>query len=565
MVKSVLRMLLAGTGLYAINACGAAKAPLAPAPMASSTATSVPPSAHLARETPVALAAPGQYLPLYRDLISRIERMHVFAGTEGQQFTETYAGPAYWRAAKPLLEREFAEAKSKSDVIVALGHLQHSLRDGHCEYAPPELPKGDPARDIGTFMLGLDLFTEGRAVEVARAYVAKVRRPGETRAREGDELIAIDGIPLATWGAAHPFETSATDPEERVHFTFNSAVWLPHASAGLKVGDLRTLRLRRAAAEFDVPMAWDRPPVFGIGYSDGSDNEIEAERPLAGLGCVAQGTVNYPSYTFSGGGMNYCFYRSEDARYRAYPIVRFLSFHYSGGAEWRKVVRAFKADMESLQLRLQIPHAGVVVDMRENHGGYNPHLFTRWFTDKPFDNELVHTRVVHDELPMKDLTAAYFDDEDKAKQYQAAQRAGTAWLHETFMKAPALLPPMLSDRVSKMPAALIVGPGCKSSCDDMAISFARNRLGPIVGRQTGHILTSTRFPMPIRDASGADLGTIQIALSYSTRGEDPLSLEGRPLTLTTEIPKRFSDRLRDDEMHVDAAIAELKHWRPESK
>jgi hypothetical protein len=205
MVKSVLRILLAGTVLYAFNACAAVKVPLAPATVVNSKRAGVPLSEQL---VPVKLAedsAPEKYLPLYRDLISRIERMHVFAGTEGQQFTETYAGPAYWRAAKPLLQSEFAEAKSKSDVIAALGHLQHSLRDGHCEYAPPELPKGDPARDIGTFMLGLDLFTEGRAVEVARAYVAKVRRPGETRVREGDELIAIDGIPLRDLGRSTPF------------------------------------------------------------------------------------------------------------------------------------------------------------------------------------------------------------------------------------------------------------------------------------------------------------------------------------------------------------------------
>jgi Peptidase family S41 len=502
--------------------------------------------------------ASHSYLLLYRALVARIEALHVFGGTEGQPITASAPGPAFWREAKPILEAEFARARTKGDVIEALRHLQHSLRDGHCDYEAPELPKGDPARGLGTLMLGLDFFAESNDGSAAKAYVAKVLRPGETRVRPGDELVAIDGATLATWAEAHPFETNAFDPNTRFERTIQAAATISDAPGNMRIGDTRVMRFRRETSEFDVALTWDRPPVFGISYTNVDNNDIEAERPLAGLGCIAPNAVNYPTYQFVGGGVNYCMYLSRDPKFREYPLIRFLSFGYAGQQESAKVMRAVKSDMESLQLRLKVPHAGVVLDLRENHGGNNPHMFTRWFADKPVGNEMVNIRVAPDPVPRNDLTRAFFGEEQKVAKYEAAQKAGTPWLHEPFLNAPMVLPPMPSDRVSNKPVALVVGPGCKSSCDDMAVSFALNDLGPIVGRQTAHILTVARLPLPVRDADNTDLGTLEIALSYSTRGTDPATLEGRSLTLTTEIPKRFTNLANDDALHVEAAVAALK-------
>jgi hypothetical protein len=172
--------------------------------------------------------------------------------------------------------------------------------------------------------------------------------------------------------------------------------------------------------------------------------------------------------------------------------------------------------------------------------------------------------VLRTEVQQEELVQAFFGSTSEADAYRAAQKEGKSWLEAHFLREPAVLAPNPADQVTTRPVALLVGPRCASSCDDLATAFASDGLGPVVGRQTAHILTTTRLPLPVVDEEGSSLGTLQVALSYSTRGEDPRSVEGAPLKLTKTLPRRFAERANDDALHVDAAIEALQAWSHQS-
>src|SRR5579871_4030433 len=173
-------------------ACAGAPPSASPAP---------PPSA--ASAAPAAPPAP-RYLAVFDELVKRIERDHVFP----PRYARDVGHP--WRDDVPALRDEFARATDRREALVALRHLQNSLRDGHCRIQPPS--------DLSqrTLTLGLGLWAGGTAA-APEVHVEKVLDPDARAAiSPGDTIVAVDGVPLVAWLAAHPFESVRLAPDIRV-------------------------------------------------------------------------------------------------------------------------------------------------------------------------------------------------------------------------------------------------------------------------------------------------------------------------------------------------------------
>ena len=94
--------------------------------------------------------------------------------------------------------------------------------------------------------------------------------------------------------------------------------------------------------------------------------------------------------------------------------------------------------------------------------------------------------------------------------------------------------------MTRAPVALLVGAGCVSSCDTLALTWSAFGLGPMVGRQPAHSYTVHRLPIHVAGPEGEDLGTFRLAISHSElRGTN---IEGEPLRLDWEAPRTFEGR-----------------------
>jgi hypothetical protein len=117
-------------------------------------------------------------------------------------------------------------------------------------------------------------------------------------------------------------------------------------------------------------------------------------------------------------------------------------------------------------------------------------------------------------------------------------------------------------RVTKLPVALLLGPGCSGSCNAFAWHFRREKFGPIVGRPStaGFTTHKARFPVSIRDGA-KPLGTIEFAVSFATApGAEGESLEGRPIEIDAPVMRTLDNREKFDQLLVDAAIGALEGW-----
>ena len=116
-------------------------------------------------------------------------------------------------------------------------------------------------------------------------------------------------------------------------------------------------------------------------------------------------------------------------------------------------------------------------------------------------------------------------------------------------------------RVTDRPVALLVGPGCVSSCDSFSLSWSRNDMGPLVGERTASAYTSSRLRLPVK-AGDLQLGTLSLAIGYETLGDDPTSTEAVPIPLTVSIPHTFDNTDSYDADVVSAAIDALQKRTP---
>ena len=184
-----------------------------------------------------------------------------------------------------------------------------------------------------------------------------------------------------------------------------------------------------------------------------------------------------------------------------------------------------------------------------------------WFAPRPYVDHYVFTRLdeaLRDPQTRKD---ANMDDPAEARAYLAALDARAPG--ETFTKRrPFFCRPDTCDwdnryvpshRVTTLPLALLVGPGCVSACDSFTQQFAEQGLAPLVGEPTATAHTTRRLKRAIVLA-GDTLGTLDVAFSYEVSGVSGEPVEGVPIRLDARVDRTFANRERYDAILVERAI-----------
>jgi len=258
---------------------------------------------------------------------------------------------------------------------------------------------------------------------------------------------------------------------------------------------------------------------------------------------------------------------------------------------------------------------GVLVDLRDNHGGNNPNWFLDWWASGPYKDHFLYVRLDNELAHAwhKDLArTSNVTRRAQIQRYLAAmahRKSGQQFMGPMpfFCVKPDCSGPNLyrpTHRVTRAPVALITGPGCHSSCDEIAQVFSDYDFGPLVGEPTSAGYTTVRIPVPItlpmvrsvgptshpaarsarsvgpashpaarpsrlagrsfrsqRPSRPLNLGVLHIALSYEVSGRTGKPVEAVPLHLTRWVPKTFANRKRYSRLLVDAAITALKARR----
>ena len=439
----------------------------------------------------------GPYTATFDALASQIERDHDFAAG----YTRAVGHP--WRDDVPHLRDEFARATTREQALVALHHLQVSLHDGHCALDPPAGMKRE------MLALGLRLWTGGTAT-APDVRVTSTVGVGEDVAT-GDSVVAVDGVPLATWLAARPFESFWLAPDRRLDETAQQIAFASLPWTSVRDGDARVITLRRGEHTHDVTLHF---------------RSVEAIRAAVhAVDSPPCGANDYPGYALTRTTEHVCVYQPLQQTRPRIPIVHYLSFLYMS--------RDTQPDHDLLVRELR-GSDGVILDLHDNPGGIDPYLFLAWFSRGPLDHGLVISNV-DQKLSAETLRTMY--NATEVEGYQQAQREQRKTFASYFacntepcthVTTPAEL------LVTHAPVAVVTGPDCMSSCDTFVLEWSRFHLGPIVGRQPAHIYTVHRLAIPVVGPHQEDLGTLRIALSH---GElEGTKIEGEPIRLDWTAP-----------------------------
>ncbi len=528
-------------------ACGAARSGRGPSvnavPVASPSTTAV---AATADGAPGLLGgAPGRST-VFDALARNVEAHHAFAA--GQR--------ARWDAGRADLRRELEAATTREAALEALRHVQNALGDRHCYLSPPSDLR---ATRLG---LGLELFAEGRGA-AARIRVANVLEralsDGDAGIEAGDDVVAVDGVPMATWLAAHPWESSSQNESMRGHEQANAVVSVRLPWTRVKAGDLRTLRIKRGDRTWDRALGFVHPRT----WEETTERGFDDAPPMKSIGCRADKTALYTDFELSAVGANVCVYRPKPGRGRGDTrLVRFVSFLYDHESEDQDALRAARADHLLLTRELASARA-VVLDVHENHGGNNPFVFLSWFADKPWDHQTVHVKVSAD-FSQDDTRQFLYGDKALMARYARAVAD-----HQNEVSWPFLCTkggrvqtdgtcesqgPRPDERVTKAKVAIVTGPECTSSCDAIVADWAAFHMGPVVGQQPAHGFTTIRHAYPLLGLDGHDLGRFRIALSWEGYPRTGTPLEGAPVHLDWEAPYSFEAR----DTWVDLSVKEAR-------
>jgi len=525
----------------ALLACGAPQSPAPPPTPAPSASAVIPdPLPSLPADAGVTDADRHQ---LFTDAVALARRFHVFSAQTAKNLGHS------WDDELPRLEAEFAAAKDRAGLVLALIHFGNSLHNQHCGF--------DPKDDATVVVLdaAVDVeWTDGKPV----FYVVTPAKG--TAMVAGDILADVDGVPASAllehdvyrsnannwFGISRAVARSLTRRSTRTTQEGAHATW--------------TLQPRGGGVPKKVELAWHAAPDTWTG----TDYAIDyAHAPCADLPAV-----DYGPYALTSEGPNVCLYTSTDRRYAPYPIVRYFSFGYVyphdksyGPAQHRA-----RADHDALLAGLSSVKGAraVLVDLRDNHGGNNPNWVMDWFAPQPYVDHYVFTRLdeaLRDPALRKD---ANMDDAAEARAYLAELDARTPEQRFT-RRRPFFCRPDTCDwdnryapshRVTSLPLALLVGPNCVSSCDSLTQQFAEQRLAPLIGEPTAMAHTTRRMKREIV-FHGEVLGTLEVAFSYEVSGVSGEPVEGVPIHLDDRVDRTFANRDRYDALLVDRAIAVL--------
>lgn len=484
-------------------------------------------------------------LALFNSLVERIRDVHVFNAPP-------YGPDAEWESLLPVLEAEFRAATDLVSLNIALRHLGNSLRNPHCSFTASGPLKGLPSdRLTSGFRLKQEL-VDG----VPRLYLDSIEDES-LGLNLGDVLVAVDGVedPIAT----HSLESSA-------NFAYGVARNVAqHLSSpttdrsNFRLGDTTewTFERRRSGERVSVKTQWAEPT------SKPRPHEF-TEFVYEGDSCGTLSPRDYgPGYRRTAAGLNYCLYVSDHPDFKAYPVVRHFSFLYLPTGYTTDVYHAIRAEWYSLSAHLAAVDRvdGVVLDLRDNNGGYSPNLFLSWWATKPWDTGSVVKRASRTLLEEPMVGSAFRRPSDLALYKEQLDSVGDD---------ADFLPPTVWDpapdggltripdrRVIERPVALMVGPQCLSSCDFFSLVWSRNDMGPIVGERTASGYTAWRMGIPVR-VGDLDLGTLGVALEYKIMGDDSSAVEAIPIPLTKSLDRTFDNADTYDADVVSAAVDSLR-------
>jgi C-terminal processing protease CtpA/Prc len=513
----------------------AAPATTGSAPVASAVAPAVKTAAEPAPTPAPALSEP---LQLFERLVTMTRRYHVFAPQ-----TEKNLGRK-WDDYLPKLRAEFAAAKTRDDVELALWHFGNSLHDVHCQFRAKN--RGDRLR-LGV-RVGVEAKGEGFVYTVEKVMdeaLAKELAPG-------DVIVSVDGVPAERLLEEHELASNMNSRENVANDVAQYLSFRRTSTTNARAGTTSTwvVRPRAGGAPKTVTATWK----VKKSSDDGDDFALD----YANADCVNGDPKTYGPYTMTARGYRVCVYTSTAPKYRDYPIVRHVSFRYD------EIPHGPLADYDVIKRALaSTKPKGVVLDVSENGGGINPNLFIEWWSDKPYTD--TETRMVLDPDLLKDERgeAHISSINGPIREWYAAELAKAGGRRVSSPRPFMCKPDTCAwdnkyapkHRVTTAPVALVLGPGCASSCDALAWHFAEQKIGPIVGRPAMAGFTTHRARFEVGP------GTIDFAISYDTRAGGTESIEGVAVPLDAPVPRTFENASKHDQLLVDAAIAELTKRR----
>jgi hypothetical protein len=463
-------------------------------------------------------------------LVDDIKRLHVFTPRTSENLGRK------WEDELPALRKEALKADTAPKLAVAFTHLANALHNPHVSYSPPQR--------LTSVTNGVKLETEWSEGRV-RFYVAKP--VGGLNA--GDILLSADGEDGAQLLERHANES-------------NMNQW-----RGIARGVARWLTTRAVMPEGgkSVWVVQDRnsggPRTVEIGWTGDLPGGGATEQKLDYEGDTCAGLPDRGYGKIIARGQNLCVYAGKPG----YPVVRHFSFNYGGGS-LDAMQHSVRAEHENLVRALGTLGnlKGLIVDLRDNSGGNNPNWILDWYAPAPYVDRFVRVK----------LPAA--KDEAKVLQLLGNGRWVTGYRAALKARQPGddFAPPRTffckdddcawdnryepAHPVTKAPVALLVGPGCVSSCDSVAFTFKENDFGPLIGEPTASAYTTQRLTWPVTLQSGQAFGSIALAFSDEVSGKTHLSIESVPLEPTKLIEPTFETAATYDGLLVDAAIADLE-------
>lgn len=481
---------------------------------------------------------------LFQELVDRVHAIHVFSF-----HTKQNLGLDWERDDLPALREEILRADSRDKLTVALWHFGNSLHDMHCRYRAPS--RGQVVR----LRIKLGVEEKNGSFEY---FVAEVWDKSITSLAPGDILESADGVPAAELARVHRNESSFNNWPQLALAASRYLTRRHTAESLTRDGDVTkwVVRSRKTGERRTVELTWKQR----------KEEELpdDAWVDYANKDCGETDDVAYEGYKLVGRGAHFCMYVADKPPRSSYPIVRQVSFRY-----FEDGPQQFLADHDTLSLRLSMQKGakGVILDVRENGGGNDPNSFVDWWAPaRPYtdtftvmrktplvpDRAALEKLVINTPVAVKDFYAKCMQD---AGSTQFCARRPFACKPDTCDWNNEFLP---SHQVTKLPVALLTGPGCGSSCDAFVYTWKKNGFGPLVGTPTMAGFTTNRYRAPVPGRLA--LGTIDLAFSYDVSADGDM-VEGHLITPDVPLARTWESYGTYDTLLVDAAIKALSEPR----
>jgi hypothetical protein len=491
----------------------------------------------------------SDYVAIFDTVVAKVEKYHAFAPGVRDA----------WNADKPELRLQFVQAKTEEQATTALFHLQNALRDAHCYVEWPDTIELERAN------LGFDVFAQQRGSTAfeSQLLVSNIDNPalglGDDALSVGDEVVAIEGVPLANWLRANRWNGDS-GTLSAINFRqalADSIVEGSDVTSNTKIGDTRNLTFARGGR------TWVRRLTFAKPMKNSSANfSFDQPTSTRGITCRGEAQSPYVDFELTAVGYNLCIYQpkksSKKINSRA-RLVRFFSFMYQT-PQVGDDSRYLRVDHDTLKRELRLDNA-VILDVHENHGGNNPYIFMGWFAGKPWRHNTEHFQVAPG-LTDEELMRATYRNNELIELYKKALAAGKSEIVGPFVcnqdgkkQLTGVCPPegpLSTELVTRAPVAVVVGPQCTSSCDSLAQEWSSSKQGPVVGLQPQRGFTSVRHAFPVELGDGTLIGVFRVALAWAQSPINQDSMEGVPMKLDWEAPYTFATR----DSWIDAAVQE---------